>query len=231
MKKVLKTFLIVFAIFLLTACNNSNNSNNSNNNDAVNFKNEYESLNGVTNANGLEHRTVNILENNPFIYATTLEIVEKIENGETFYIYFGDTQCPWCRSVIQKAIEVANKYDIKQIYYVKIWDDEHNEILRDKYELDSSGNLSKVSSGDDNYKTLLKYLDNVLKDYTLTDDNGNTVYVGEKRIYAPNFIYIKNGKPIKLAEGISEKQTDSRSELTDEILKDEEKQFSDFFSN
>ena len=51
-----------------------------------------------------------------------------IENKETFYVYFGDELCPWCRSVIEKFIEVAKKNDVKKVYYVKIWDDDHNEI-------------------------------------------------------------------------------------------------------
>ena len=63
------------------------------------------------------------------------------------------------------------------------------------------------------------------------DKSGNKVQVGEKRIYAPNFIYIKNGKPIKITEGISDKQKDSREELTDEILNDEEELFNEFFNN
>ena len=55
--------------------------------------------------------------------------------------------------------------------------------------------------------------------------------MGEKRIYAPNYFYISNGKVKKMVEGISDKQKDSREELTDEILKDEEEQFNDLFKN
>ena len=42
---------------------------------------------------------------------------------------------------------------------------------------------------------------------------------------------MKDGKSIKLVDGISEKQKDSREELTKEILEDEEKAFNDFFDN
>ena len=72
-------------------------------------------------------------------------------------------------------------------------------------------------------------LSNVLNNYELQDENGNSIDTGEKRIYAPSFVYIENGKAVKLIEGISENQTDSRMELTDEILEDEENLFSDFF--
>ena len=57
------------------------------------------------------------------------------------------------------------------------------------------------------------------------------VKVGEKRIYAPNFIYVNNGKAVKMTEGISDKQKDAFEELSDEILEDEEKLFNEFFNN
>lgn len=198
--------------------------------DSTKFKEEYESINGETNVSGKEHRELNISDDNPFVYASAKEIVEKIENGETFYVYFGSKFCPWCRSIIEKAIEVANSKDINTIYYVDIWDNDGNEILRDKYELDGT-DLNLVSEGTDDYYKLLELLDNVLSDYSLKDKEGNAVSVNEKRIYAPNFIYIENGKAVKLVSGISSKQTDPRGELTDEILEDQEKIFSKFFKN
>ena len=65
----------------------------------------------------------------------------------------------------------------------------------------------------------------------LRKQNNKKVETKEKRIYAPNFIYIENGEAKKLAEGISEKQSDSREELTEEILKEEQEQFESFFQN
>ena len=56
------------------------------------------------------------------------------------------------------------------------------------------------------------------------------VKVGEKRLFAPSYIYIENGEAKKLTTGISDKQTDSRQELNDEILEDEEKHFKEFFN-
>lgn len=197
---------------------------------AIKFKEDYESVNGETNASGKGHRELNINDDNPFVYASAKEIVEKIENGETFYVYFGSKLCPWCRSVIEKAIEVANAKDINTIYYIDIWDNDGNEILRDKYELDGN-DLKLVSEGTDDYYKLLELLDNVLSDYSLKDKDGNVVSVNEKRIYAPNFIYIENGKAVKLVSGISSKQTDSRGELTDEILEDQENIFNKFFKS
>jgi|GEM_PF-626933 len=198
--------------------------------EALKFKEYYEGLNGKTNASGAEHRTVNIPEDNPFVAAAPEEIVKKIENEETFYFYIGDTQCPWCRSVIEKFIEVAKKNSISTVYYANIWDADHNEILRDVYKLDESGKPYLVKEGTEAYKKLLEYGDGVLSDYTLTDSEKNKVSVGEKRVYAPNFFYVEKGKVKLLVSGESEKQTGARDELTAEILKDEETQFQEFFT-
>ena len=157
------------------------------------------------------------------------ELLTKIDNGETFYVYFGSSLCPWCRSCIEKAIEVANKKNIDVIYYIDIWDEEGNEILRDKYELNTKNKPTKTIEGAPEYERLLEVFDEYLSDYTLTDSKGNKVSTGEKRIYAPNYFYVEKGKVQRKVEGYSDKQTDSREELTEEMLKDEEKIFNEFF--
>lgn len=224
--KILLLGFILLISLTITACDKE-----SKNSDAMKFKEEYESINGTLNSSDKEHRTLSIAEDNPFIYATAEEIVSKIENGDTFYVYFGSAYCPWCRSVIEEFISVANDNKIDTVYYVDIWDGDHVEILRDKYELNDEGIPELVSEGDKNYKEILKYFDNVLEEYTLTDKDGNQVSVGEKRIFAPNFIYVENGESKTLVSGISDKQNDSREELTDEILEDERKIFNNFFNN
>ncbi len=210
---------IMMTIMSLTGCKN--------NKYALEFKEEYESINGVVNKNGKEHRAITIDEDNPYIKTTPEEIVKMINNKETFFLYVGDSLCPWCRSVLEKSIEVAKKYNVEKIYYIKIWDDEGNEILRDKYELKPI--LTKTIEGTGSYKFLLEKFDSVLSEYTLTDTEGHKITTEEKRIYAPNYFYIKNGEVVKMVEGISEKQKDSREELTEEILKDEEEQFTSLF--
>ena len=221
-RKIMMMLLIVGTMFMITGCGNE---------DAKKFKNDYESINGKENTSGKIHRSITIDENNPFVYTTAEEIVKKIESKETFYVYFGDKLCPWCRSVIEKSIEVAKEKKIKTIYYVPIWDEDGNEILRDRLKVNDEGKLETVKEGTEAYKKLLELLDNVLSDYSLTDKDNKKIETKEKRIYAPNFIYIENGEAKKLTEGISEKQSDSREELTEEILKDEQEQFESFFQN
>ena len=114
MKKILKYLFLVVLVLGVFGCGKKNEATES----ALAFKKEYESLNGKTNASGKEHRTINISEDNPYIKIKPTELIEKINNKETFYVYFGDPLCPWCRSVLEKSIEVAKNKKINKIYYI-----------------------------------------------------------------------------------------------------------------
>ena len=219
MKRGIVVCFCFFFILLCVGCTNK---------DAINFKREYESLNGIVNKNGKAHRTVSIPKDNPYEKVDAKTILEKMEKKESFYVYFGDKLCPWCRSVIEKSIEIAKKNKVSKIYYVAIWNDDGEEIIRDKYALEN-GELKKLFEGTKEYQTLIDVFNELLSDYTLTNETGEKISVGEKRIYAPNFIYVEDGIPKSLITGISEKQTDSREELTNEILMDEQEQFETFF--
>ncbi len=229
MKKKIITILILLIIPLtLVGCTKTKTSE-----DAIAFKTDYESLNGKKNKNGKEYRKISISKNNPIVITDAKTIIEMIENGESFYVYFGSKLCPWCRSVIEKAIEIANENEIDKIYYVDIWDDEGNEILRDKYTLDEDKEQALANEGTEEYFKLLGYLNDILPDYTYAanKNGGDKLEVQEKRIYVPLFVYISKGKPIRETSGLSEKQKDSREKLTKEVLKDEEQLFDDFFIN
>ncbi len=228
-KKILFILLIGFCFLALASC--SKKENNEVLSDALKFKEEYEKLNGAKNSSNKEHRTLSISEDNPFVYATSKDIVDMVDNKGTFYVYFGSSYCPWCRSVMEEFIKVAKEQNIAKVYYVDIWDGDHVEILRDTYTLDKNNKLVLSKEGGEYYQDILQRFDNVLSDYTLTDSKGKTVKVGEKRIFAPNFIYVEEGVAKKITEGISSKQKDSREELTEEILKDENKMFKEFFED
>ncbi len=227
-KKSILSFLLVLVILLVVGCGNEKNDNKE---FAIAFKKDYESMNEKVNSRGVMHRSIKIDENNKFKEISQEELIKKLENKESFYIYFGSTLCPWCRSVIEMADKISRENDIDVIYYLDIWDDEGNEIFRDKYVLNSKNEVELSSEGTKAYKMVLERFDEYLSDYILTDQSGNKINVGEKRVYAPNFVYVLNGKAIRLVTGISDKQSDSREELTEEILNDEEEVFNKFFSN
>ena len=225
MKKKLLIFLLLTLTFVgVTGCGKAEKKNE----DALKFKEEYESFNGKKN-DYFEYRNLFIDEENPFVFSTDSEIVKKIENKESFIIYFGDPQCPWCRSIVEQAIKSAKTNGIEKIYYVRFWDGFHEEKIRDVYELDENNKPVLKQKGSKAYSKLLEYLDGVLSDYTLKDKDGNVVDVNEKRIFLPNFVAIVNGEAKELIDGVSEKQTEFNGELTEKILDDEKEEFDTFF--
>ncbi len=208
MRKIFTIILIMMLTLTLTGCSDKPVEKT----DALKFKEEYEKQNGVKNEKyNVTTRTLNIPEDNPMVYATAEEIIKMIDNKETFVVYFGFSDCPWCRSVIEELINVANDLNVEKVYYVDV------KELRDVKELDENNNVVTTKEGDEHYMKLLEKLDSVLDDYTLTDKDGNEVSAGEKRIYAPNVVGVANGKPTELETGESEKLTNPYDELTDEM--------------
>ena len=191
--------------------------------ESLAFKEEYEALND-------SKRNISISDVNPYVKITPQELLTKIDNKETLYVYFGDPLCPWCRSVLEKSIEVANKEEIDTIYYIKIWNEEGEEVLRSKYKLNKKNMPELVTPGTNEYYSLIKVFKDFLSDYALTTSDGKEVKIGEKRIFAPTFIYIEEGVAKKLVTGISDRQTESNMELSKEILDDEEAIFKEFFT-
>lgn len=207
-KKIPIIMLLIISVFTLTACNNKKEELT----DKEKFKQEYEKLNGEVNEKyDVEYRSLDIPEDNPFVYKEAKDIVEAIDNKETFVVYFGFSECPWCRSVISSLIDVANDLNLKKIYYVNVQD------IRDTIEITEEGALETTKEGTEDYYKLLEYLDEVLEDYNLTDENDNKVSTGEKRIYAPNVVSVVDGKVKELETGIVDELTDPYMELTDDI--------------
>ncbi len=196
------------------------------NKDALKFKEEYESING-NDIGENKVRELSIPEDNPFIYKSEDDIVEMINNSETFIVYFGFNKCPWCRSVLPSMIESAKKKGIEKIYYVDVLD------IRDAYELDDNHKAVKTKDGSEGYNKLIDLLSSILDDYApLTYTKGKKtikVKINEKRIYAPNVVIVKNGKPIALERGISDKQENAYQELTDEMTCEMKEKFNCFF--
>ena len=198
---------------------------------AIDFKQEYEAANSKVIKGDLKQRDLNISEDNPYIKTDIKEVVNKIKNNETFYLYVGDSLCPWCRSGLDKMIEVAKKEGIKDIYYIDFWDDDHKEILRDLYEVEVNGkkvSYKKTQDAVEGYDELVAATSNFLQDYTI-DKDGKTYNVGVKRTYGGDHFKFVNGKCIAYVSLRSDKLTNALGELTEEVLKDQETKFTAFF--
>ena len=214
-KKIISIIILIVLIGGVVYCI----TNKKPTSDEIKFKKEYESINNETSSSGKKIRTVNIPSNNLMEYKTAEELVKKINNKETFIVYFGFNTCPWCRSVIETLIETAKDNNIKTIYYVDV------KEIRDVYSLDDDNKLVKEKDGTKGYNELIKLLDNVLSEYTLSTETNEKIPVGEKRIYAPNIISIVKGKAKIMETGISSQETDPYMKLTKEMLSDTKKAF------
>lgn len=225
MKKIITLLLLFIMTITLTACNDkkqdksenvNSNSNENKIDDSTKFKEEYEKENGKKNDSGKTMRSVDISSSNPFVYKTADDIVDYMDDKQTFLVYFGYSTCPWCRSVITILTDVLNDNNVDKIYYVDIHD------IRDTLKVNDKGKVVTDKEGSDAYYKLIDKLDKVLSDYTLTWKD-NTIDTKEKRIFAPNIIFVKDGKAKSITTGISDKQDDAYMDLTDEIKKDSKK--------
>ena len=182
--------------------------------DALRFKEEYESLNdNIRESDGAKYNNVSIDKNNPIKYVSVDEAI-KLFDSKKAIIYIGANWCPWCRNMLEPMLDVAKKLNIKTIYYLELDDDKSN------YEIQNN-ELKQVNKGSKSYYKLLDKLKDYLRDYELTDSDGKTYSTGEKRIYMPFFITIKNGGIVE-AKGISRTLEDRQtkySEMTDEQYK------------
>ena len=171
--------------------------------DEKKFKNEYESLNGKTNASGKEYPNVEIAEDNGIIYASYSDIKEVITKG-TGVIYFGYPECPWCRNAVPMLLQAASNTGIDKIYYFNA------KEIRDTKKLDENGNVVTIKEGTKEYYELVESLSSVLGEYEGLNDESI------KRLYFPTVVFIKDGKVVGCHIDTLPSQTDPRVPLTEE---------------
>ena len=88
-------------------------------NDNLRFKYEYEILNLFKYENGKKIK-VNINKDNNIKYIYGKELLNKLESKESTIIYFGYSDCPWCRSIISTLTDVVIENNIDNFYYVNV---------------------------------------------------------------------------------------------------------------
>ena len=175
--------------------------------DAIKFKNEYEKLNSKEG-----YIKLDIDENNPIEYADYDKLLEVIENG-TGIIYLGFPECPWCRNALPVLFDAAKNNNVEVIYYMNILNERDSYVVEDGelvYATDDEGNEKKGSKG---YFKLLDALEEHLSDYVILFED-EEYEVGEKRIYAPSVIFVRDGEVLGVHVSTVESQEDPRKNLT-----------------
>lgn len=200
MKKVFLWVLVAFLFISVTGCTSKNS-------DAIKFKNEYESLNGKNGYGDNINPEVKIDKKNAVKYADADKIIDVLDNG-TGIIYLGYPECPWCRNAVPVLLEAASELNVKDVYYINLKDE------RDTIEVMEDGTLKTTKEGTEGYKKLLKRLDAVLDEYVLEDLNGNEVKTGEKRIYVPLVLFVREGKIVGVHSDTVSSQTNPYVALT-----------------
>ena len=189
------------------------------NKDALRFKREYESLNDtIRDSDGEKYNNVSIAKNNPIKYVSVDDAIKLLDSKKAI-IYVGANWCPWCRNMLEPMLDVAKKLNIKTIYYLELDDDKSN------YEIQNN-ELKQINKGSKSYYELLDKLKDYLRDYELTDSDGKIYSTGEKRIYMPFFITIKNGGIVD-AKGISRTLEEGQTKYSEMT----EKQYNDLYNS
>lgn len=163
MKKILFIFLILLLSLSLFACEKEKDEEergcdiNENCNDEKADMSEYETY----------------IDSNEYVYvkSNVKEMYEKVNNKETFVIYFGFARCPWCRDIMPILDEASKKSNNEIVYYVN---------TREKEEWKSNLDI-------DDYDLFVE----MAFDYLRYDDNNI------KHLYTPMVFFIKNGEIVK----------------------------------
>lgn len=228
-KKMIVILSVILCVLLVVIFyfkfNNSNKNNKNDKNtesnvvaDSVKFKEEYEKLNDKEATQGKKYKKLEISDNNPIKYSNYDEIIDVIKN-KTGIIYLGFPECPWCRTALPVLFEAANDNNIDTIYYLNIKNERDSYIVKDgklTYATDANGKEIKGTKG---YFKLLEALDKHLSDYVITKDE-KTYKVGEKRIYAPSVIFVRDGKVLGIHVSTVKSQSNGYEALTEECHKE-----------
>lgn len=175
--------------------------------DAAKFKKEYETLNGEKSPSGDRYQKLKISINNKVKYSNIEEAIEVLK-GETALIYFGFSNCPWCRGMLPVLLDELDNSNLEEMLYVDMTD------KRDEYKVSDGVIIEEKGASEDYYK-LMNVLKKYLDDYLVKDSYGIEYEVGEKRLYVPLVVAVKEGVIQGVYNGIEYPEDQSPySELT-----------------
>lgn len=200
--------LLLIAILILVFWNISSNSK-----DGAKFKREYEAYNNKQASGDHKYQVLKIPKKNKVKYSSVEGAIDILKDG-TGLIYFGFPNCPWCRGMLPILLDSVDCSCVDNLLYVDMTD------VRDKYEV-KDGETTLVQEAKSGYNKLLEYLDKHLDDYVIKDEDGVEYDVGEKRIYVPLVVAVKNGEVVGVYDGIELEENQSPYDDLNETQKSE----------
>ncbi len=193
--------IILLCLVFITGCFNSTK----NLKDNERFKVEYEKLNNKKN-DGKKLRKVSISKDNKIEYSSVKEVVEMIENGDTFAIFFGFPKDEYTRNVVEELLRAEKDVNLDTLYYVDI------EKVRDEFEV-NNGKLICTKTCSSEYLKLVNILDNYLDEYVISYE-GKKYNTDTKRLDSPCLISFIDGKVDYYTTGIDKSMTDPYKKVT-----------------
>ena len=187
--------VLIGVLFFIT----TDDSNNLYTKDEINFKDEYEKLNGYAVSEDYILKSIDIETDNNVKYVSDNEIIDLMKNG-TNIIYFGWADCNWCRTLIPVLLEVLKENKIDTLYYYDF------QSLRNSYE-----------NKDEEKSKIYEEIINIIGDDISTTFDENSARSGEKKILAPTVVFIKNNNYV----GLHFKTVDSQEKSTDDLNKEQ----------
>lgn len=200
MNKKIAILLLSLAI-ILTGCSKKEDVS-----DSLKFKQEYESLNGQKDDEGLSYSTLEISSDCKVKYMTKDKITEVLTNG-THVVYFGWPTCPYCRLAVPILLETIEEYSGISMYYYDI------KELRDAYSSDTNSEDGKL------YSEIVKIISFSECDLSTID----TFEDGSLKLSASIMYFIKDGQIIGYHRGTVESHLNAYEPL-EETQKEELKE-------
>ena len=199
----LKRFLVlILCSFVITGCFNKELT------DSVKFKKEYEKYNNKKIDNH-KLRKVKIRKDNNIKYSSIKEIVTRIDNEETFAVFFGFPKDEYSRNIVEELMKADKEVNLDTLYYVNI------ENVRDEFDV-KDGKLVCTKECSKDYLRLVEILDDYLDEYIIkyecTEFNTNT-----KRLNSPCVFSFIDGKVDDYTTGIHESMKDPYGKITKQM--------------
>ena len=131
-----------------------------------------------------------IKDSNVFRSMTVKDMAKEMDNKNTFAIYFGFNNCPWCKRILPVLNDMAKKEGM-EIGYM---DTRKDPSWSSNLDIDDYDKFVEIAGS---------YLD--------TDSDG------KKHLYVPHTFFIKNGEVVYSHEGVADNLEDPKGELSEDM--------------